>query len=708
MSGDEKRRRVRRPRPVEPLRVPPGPLQKLKRLLYEVYLAAAAPSMDDIAALIAADDKLPGSPGRDSVHRCLRSSELPPNQADAIAVGFVLARKARWDVHDVAQRVKQYWLDERLHPSGSLRTVGQWSPIALGIHRTIVVARGDDEQRAGGDEALTPYLVRAHDGVLRRRLEAARGGAAVMTMLVGGSSTGKTRCLYEAVRTVLAEWPLLAPRDVNELCDWIAADAIDAETVLWLDESQRFLPSAATHLSVLLERSRSLAVVGAIWPSYWDHLQAVPAKADGPTQDPTWQVRRLLELYRPRIAVANRVHNEQMRNMRALGRNDTRLAAAVAAGEADGRVIQHLTGGPELVARYEDDGFSSIEQAVITAALDARRLGHTSPIPAALLAEVVAAELPSTLRVVEAPGWIDDVLTTLCKDPRKRVLGALTALMPDRYAAGMGPADGYHPAEYLEQHARRTRRLVVPVAPFWDAATRHARTPEDLIALAGAARSRWRLRYAAVLYRRAADGGSERAEDYLALLRRDVETGVEPRVDGRWVPTRWELAMTVFEDSDGAELLYQQRVRMLERAREQNVDLLPPTLRELAVLAMRHERAGNRLRAEQLARLGADVGNTWTLRRLARMRRDAGDVAEAERLYRMAAQAGSIWVLHDLARMREDAGDYTEAERLARSAADAGEPWTLRGLAQRRRKQPLWLQVLRYGLEADGTPSDAW
>ncbi|MER5474305.1 hypothetical protein ABZX90_42765 [Streptomyces sp. NPDC002935] len=45
----------------------PPALGKLKDLLYEVYLAAGAPSLDEIVKDVAADDELPGSPGRDTV-----------------------------------------------------------------------------------------------------------------------------------------------------------------------------------------------------------------------------------------------------------------------------------------------------------------------------------------------------------------------------------------------------------------------------------------------------------------------------------------------------------------------------------------------------------------------------------------------------------------------------------------------------------------
>ena len=51
MSGDGKGGGpVRRPRVIERPRVPPGPLADLKALIYELYLQAGTPTLDEIAA----------------------------------------------------------------------------------------------------------------------------------------------------------------------------------------------------------------------------------------------------------------------------------------------------------------------------------------------------------------------------------------------------------------------------------------------------------------------------------------------------------------------------------------------------------------------------------------------------------------------------------------------------------------------------------
>ncbi|MFD3722260.1 hypothetical protein [Streptomyces sp. NPDC058674] len=88
MSRDTGGGSVKRPRPLERARVGwPRPLQELKDLLYEVYLAAGMPILDEIAKDIAATDAeerlVMGAPSRDTVRRCisdpvLRTSRSPP------------------------------------------------------------------------------------------------------------------------------------------------------------------------------------------------------------------------------------------------------------------------------------------------------------------------------------------------------------------------------------------------------------------------------------------------------------------------------------------------------------------------------------------------------------------------------------------------------------------------------------------------------
>src|SRR5215471_4984455 len=73
------------------------------------------------------------------------------------------------------------------------RPVTAWDALALGVHRAI----SGDSATGQALMELTPYFPRAHDALLRGLLAAS--AQPVLIVLVGGSSTGKTRAAYEAV-----------------------------------------------------------------------------------------------------------------------------------------------------------------------------------------------------------------------------------------------------------------------------------------------------------------------------------------------------------------------------------------------------------------------------------------------------------------------------------------------------------------------------
>ena len=98
----------------------PGPLADLKALLYELYLQAGTPTLDEIVKWIVADQEATGSPGRDTVARIIGGTGMPPSQADVTTVATVLARAARWDPQDAARRARDLWVAARMVSTSTL------------------------------------------------------------------------------------------------------------------------------------------------------------------------------------------------------------------------------------------------------------------------------------------------------------------------------------------------------------------------------------------------------------------------------------------------------------------------------------------------------------------------------------------------------------------------------------------------------------
>ncbi|MDI2124895.1 tetratricopeptide repeat protein [Yinghuangia seranimata] len=125
------------------------------------------------------------------------------------------------------------------------------------------------------------------------------------------------------------------------------------------------------------------------------------------------------------------------------------------------------------------------------------------------------------------------------------------------------------------------------------------------------------------------------------------------------------------------------------------------------VLAQMRELAGEFGAARRLYQAAVDAGDTDVLRDLARLRERVGDLGGAARLYQSALEAGHAGALHDWAGMCEDAGDLDAADRLAHAALDGGDDGVARYLVRIRNTADArhWEQVLRFGLDADGTVS---
>ena len=406
-----------------------------------------------------------------------------------------------------------------------VETVGQCDPFDLEVHRSMPPVGA--ASLADGPESLTGYLKREHDKELRAALRrAAVGGPSVFGVLAGDSCTGKTRALYEALREVVADWPLLRPAGAEELLELLQQGRFRAGTVLWLNETQRHLYGTVGERSATLLRSTIAATNGAVaggalWPRpYLEELTAV-----GNSPDAHAAARALLDGPRThRITVPDCLTGQQQQELAALTAGDTRVRAALAASGPEGDVIQHLTGGPELLHAYATGGlFTPVEHALITAALDAHRLGHRGPIPAAFLAEAADGYLSPRQR----PGhhdWANSALTGLASGERPDgtrtgIRRALNALKVVRARSGHAES-GYEPDDYLDQNGQSARHGKIPPASFWNAAAKYA-APGDLTALAKAATSRGLYRNAAQLYKRATSYGEpEAAEAFLTELDR--------------------------------------------------------------------------------------------------------------------------------------------------------------------------------------------
>ena len=137
------------------------------------------------------------------------------------------------------------------------------------------------------EEVLPEYVLRDVDaaefGVRAKVAAAARRGGFVL--LVGGSSVGKTRSAIEAVKELLSNWWLRHPADSAEVAALVSAPPL--QTVLWLDELQRYLDGedglTGAVVRALLTAPHPVVIIGTLWPDLYTAYTALPAPG---TADP--------------------------------------------------------------------------------------------------------------------------------------------------------------------------------------------------------------------------------------------------------------------------------------------------------------------------------------------------------------------------------------------------------------------------------------
>ena len=626
---------------------------------------------------------------------------------------------------------------ERTQPGWPLPEVTD--PFALEVHRAI-------EASAAGWPDLPVYVVREHDQHLARVVAEAAGGARRMAVLVGDSSTGKTRACWEALyllRERPEPWRLWHPIDPTRP-DAALADLprIGSYTVVWLNEAQHYLMPADTGLSeriaaglrtLLHDTTRgAVLILATMWQQYWKEVTARPAKSQ---PDPYAQARELVNTG-TLIHVADEFTPAELSTLNVAG-VDPRLRVAAAHAEAC-RITQYLAGAPELENRYRTA--EPVERALMHVAMDARRLGHPPDIARALFERATPGYLDKTTWSTVGGNWLgalDTVLAGLGESVHG-IRGPISPNYPQPAESTVGDTPRYRLADYLEQLGRRERGGVYPPESLWTTFTTTAGEPDLLRQLGKQAEDRGRFQHAVRLYIQVADrdaaarhalarlreqAGASAAEALDRLARRDTYVGgpeyvasaVELALD-RQDADRIRLGTSALHDlaarqeqagdDEGAAALYRQAaVRgdtgalcALARLREQAGDgegakawavraAAHGDTSALDDLARRRESVGNRVEAEALAVLAADYGNTETLWFLAWLRDQAGDAEAAEALaVQVADRSGNAGVLSALAAMRALAGDTDSAEALHRQGADRGRTGSMRELARLRHR----------------------
>lgn len=403
------------------------------------------------------------------------SDELPRNTFEGL--GEVLDEVVSFRAETRMEfRVLREMLESRQQPSDSgvvdvverarsalglsAPTISELNPYRVGVHRALEVA----DAPAG----LTEFVDRAsHDEVaaVLAPLRLPEAGPAMVT-LVGGSCVGKTRALHHAILVALPDWSVFVPPDAPQLRTFLEL-GVPRGTVIWLDELQIYLGheehgrANAAYLIELLSSDRAPTfVVGAtIWP---EHLTALTHR----DEEASKVSQLLLTEYATTIQVPTSLTDDALPGaIERAAHLDSRLAQAVdTSGEDDG-IIQTLAGGVLLASRYDGrDGpaapaFTPAARAVVTAAMELRRIGFGNPVPR----WAVEGAAPAYLEARHYPAVTRDWVRSALREATETVRG-VRALAPRASAPGV--VDAYDLHDYLARlhlarnaHSPTTRLL---------------------------------------------------------------------------------------------------------------------------------------------------------------------------------------------------------------------------------------------------------
>ncbi|WP_327269031.1 hypothetical protein OG233_16155 [Streptomyces sp. NBC_01218] len=549
---------------------------------------------------------------------------------------------------EMARQMREAELAELADPP---RPVSAWTPAQLGVHPSI-----------GGLNGISPiftlpkYITRSHDERLHAQLRSiVNSGGVGIILLRGESCTGKTRSAYEAVRACLPNWNLTFPKDSASLLSTLAAGAIEPRTVLWLNEAQNYFSGdekerCATGLRRKLEENGPLVIILTLWPEHYRLLITESATSTGEVS----QVKSLLT-QASQFVVPNHLSYSELALLQRESHKEPPLMAALQSAGKTGRLTQILAAGPELVDHFEHPStpHGYYGKALISAAMDARRLGVTEPLRLDFLIAAASGYLTDSQRAEAPTDWQERAV----EYARLRVKNVTAAFFPVPKLKGIGSLPGVVDlADYLHYYGRKERAFLCPPDSFWEAAASWTGETESVERLTNAALQRLRIRYAIALADRAATLGStdalwDLAFHYEGQDQSEKSETILRQLGEQGESEAWVTLASMKEDAGQiqcAQKLYIKAAEMGDFA----------GLRDLADTESinDHEEA-----ALRIYRLLLSLGDTESQFGLASLLERIGDPQEAEDLYRKSAASGNMRAMQALERILESSGRHEEA-----------------------------------------------
>jgi tetratricopeptide (TPR) repeat protein len=623
-------------------------------------------------------------------------------------------KTADLDVKGKDQRKIIFMEDEPGASDRQQLRVEDWPPLRLGINPSI---RMEYPKRLLG---LPAYIQRDFDDELRKEVRKARklGG---LILLVGSSCSGKGRSAYEAIRAEVPEFRLLFPDSASEVVNFAQQAAPIEGTVLWLHRMERYFgdPDGLTTGTVrsLLGSNRPIIVMGTLLSEWYDRLvseaptdsvhiiKGLKVHLKGVGQDSYVHAGYVLRSLAVKIDVRATFSNAERFRAKQKAKTDRRIRVAL--NDPDGfGITQVLSGAPELIRAWRSESRSNrYGVAVITAAIDLRRMGIESPLPISLLKSALPAQLKPN-QIAETPSdWFDSALAYA----RRELKGATSALLSVPLDE-MGSVAGLSVANYLLQYGLRERACMAIPAEYWSLLTEHQWPAADLRRVSLQARRGLLLDYAEGFLQRASDDPYARfrlGHLYIEQGRNDeARLQFEEALSGGYLEAV-EFLAGWYDPTEITRILERAIANLEARVAAGEVSLRNKLIRYL-VRTGKFETALEQLRAQggaedvathrQMAqilslkgaddaaiaeyRLAASLGDEDAQRFAANLLAKADRINEAIAELRLAIEAGNLKARMDLIKLFAERNREDEATREYLAAIAEGVPTARTELAK--------------------------
>lgn len=271
-----------------------------------------------------------------------------------------------------------------------------------------------------------PYVRRDRHDDLSAKIR--RGG---FVLVVGESTAGKTRVVYEVVRATCPDHMLLAPTNRDSLQDVIGMALEASRCVLWLDDLERFMGAGGLTPNVLerfLGRHHGHAIIAATMRSpEFDRYSAREEKFVSDSDMDAWRDARDILRLADVVELSRRWTREEIARARACD-DDPRIWAALPNVEKFG-LAEVLAAGPELVRNWRTawgPGAHPRGAALVAAAVDCRRAGMDEPVRIDLLVNLCQGYLNDRGGEVLRPESVEEALDWATRTSH----GASSLLLP--------------------------------------------------------------------------------------------------------------------------------------------------------------------------------------------------------------------------------------------------------------------------------------